>query len=203
MPRRIIAAAALAIAAMVVAVPALALTGHSARHCKVVIVLRHGHHVKTCLLRGPRGFAGPRGPVGPRGPQGVRGPVGVRGVMGNRGLEGPAGPPGTARAYAVVQPASPPSTPAAKLITTQTSKILKVSEPKPGIYCLVPGAGITPAEDTATVSPEISYSTEEAPGVIALNAQSKDCPVGNFEVETFEPGTTTLSNKYAFSILVA
>lgn len=198
MPRRTIGAAALAIAAMVVAVPALALTGHSARHCKFVIVLRHGHHVRVCLLRGPRGFAGPRGPVGPRGPQGIRGPVGVRGLMGLRGPEGPAGPPGTARAYAVVRPAAP------KLITAQTFKIIKVSEePKPGIYCLLPGAGIIPAEDTATVSPEISYSTKETPGVIALNAQGKDCPAGNFEVETFDPETKALSGEYAFSILVA
>lgn len=195
MPRRIIVAAALAIAALVVAVPALAFKGHSARHCKVVIVLRHGHHVKVCLLRGPRGFPGPRGPVGPRGPQGIRGPVGVRGLTGPTGPQGPAG---TARAYAVVQPNL-------QRIAAQTSKIIKViAGSKEGIYCLEPAAGITAAEDTATVSPEISYTPSKLPGIVALNAKAEDCPTGNFfEVETFAPGSTTPSGEYAFSILVA
>lgn len=198
--RRIpLTAAALATAAMGVAVPAFALSSHEVRHCNAVTVVSHKHRVRACLLRG---LTGPRGPGGVRGPQGLRGPIGptgLRGLTGTRGLTGPEGPTGTATAYAVVQP-----TATGKLIMAQTSKINSVTEPKPGIYCLVPAAGINPASDPATVSPEVSYSTNEAPGIIAFNAQAKDCPTGDFEVETFAPGTTpTLSGEYAFSILVA
>jgi hypothetical protein len=98
-----------------------------------------------------------------------------------------------------VQPTGPST---AKLIAAQTSKITSVTEPKTGVYCLTPAAGINPATEPATVSLEISYSTSASPGVIALNAQGKECP-GAFEVETFTPGSTTPSGEYAFSILVA
>lgn len=207
MPSRtpLTATAALA-ATTVLAVPALALTAGKAagvRHCKAVTVISHGRHVRDCLLRGPRGFTGPRGPAGPRGLTGERGLTGPKGATGSRGatgLTGPAGPAGTARAYAVVQPTS--ST-AVSLIAAQSSHITGVSEPAAGVYCLAPAAGINPAADTATVSPEISYSSGEAPGVIALNAQGKGCPTGDFEVQTYAPGTTTLTTGYAFTILIA
>jgi hypothetical protein len=62
---------------------------------------------------------------------------------------------------------------------------------------------MSPANDTAVVSPEVSYSTSASPGVIALNAQHKQCPSSDFEVNTYTPGTTTLATGYAFSILIA
>jgi hypothetical protein len=99
-----------------------------------------------------------------------------------------------------VQPTSPS---AATLIAAQTSHITGVSEPKEGIYCLAPAAGINPATDTAAVSPEVSYSSGGKPGVIALNAQGNDCPAGNFEVETYIPGTEAkLASGYAFTIVI-
>lgn len=201
------------VGAMTVAVPALAgtaaqPTGHAARarSCDAVTVLSHGRWVRVCLLRGPRGLPGVTGlrgltgPKGSRGPKGATGPKGLAGTNGTAGDPGAPGAPGTARAYAVVQPTSPT---AASLITEQTSNITGVSEVKEGVYCLAPAAPINPAKDTATVSPEVSYSSGGAPGVVALNAKRSDCPSGDFEVETYVPGTTTLSSNYAFTMLVA
>ncbi len=207
-----------AVGAMAIAVPALAGTstspvGHESRvrGCKAVTVISHGRRVRACLLRGPRGpqgFTGPTGArgltgaKGSRGPAGTQGPKGAQGTQGTQGAQGPAGPAGTARAYAVVQPTSET---AANLVAAQTSNVTGVSEPSPGVYCLAPAAGINSATDTAAVSPEVSYSSPgRAPGVIALNAQRADCPAGDFEVETYAPGTELkLASGYAFTIVVA
>jgi len=54
----------------------------------------------------------------------------------------------------------------------------------------------------ATVSPEVSYSVGNAPGVIAINAQHTNCPPTTFEVDTYTPGTTTLATGYAFTIAI-
>lgn len=200
-------AAPAAVGAMTIAVPALAGTsagpvGHASRgrSCNAVTVVSHGRRVHACLLRGPRGprgFTGLTGVHGLTGPKGSRGPTGLPGP---RGTQGPAGPAGTARAYAVVQPTSET---VVNLIAAQTSNVTGVSEPSPGIYCLVPAPGINPATDTAAVSPEVSYSTEKLPGTIALNAQHTDCPAGGFEVETYAPSGTKPASGYAFTIVVA
>ncbi len=202
------------VGAMAIAVPALAGTNKGAplatptaretsRSCHAVTVISHGRRVRACLLRGPRGYTGPtglRGPTGPRGPKGT-GSKGTTGSPGAPGLTGQTGPAGTARGYAVVQPTSPT---AANLISGQTSGITGVSEVKEGVYCIAPAAGgANPANDTAAVSPEVSYSSGGAPGTIALNAQHPDCPAGDFEVETYIPATTTLSSNYAFTIVIA
>jgi hypothetical protein len=210
-------AAPAVVGAMTIAVPALAGTstrpaGHEARarSCAVVIVVSRGRRVRACLLRGPRGPRGFTGPAGSRGPTGSRGATGSRGlkgaqgpqgVQGPKGIQGLQGPAGTARAYAVVQPTSPT---AANLISGQTSNITAVSEVSAGVYCLAPAAGINPATDTAAVSPEVSYSSPKAPGVIALNTQHTDCPTGDFEVETYAPGKTEPKPEtgYAFTIVI-
>jgi hypothetical protein len=201
------------VGAMAIAVPALAGTSagkspatptvrEASRSCHAVIVISHGRRVRACLLRGPRGFTGPsglRGPSGPRGATGSKGPTGPKGAT---GATGPTGPAGTARGYAVVQPTSPS---AANLISGQTSGITGVSEVKEGVYCIAPAAGgANPATDTAAVSPEVSYSSEGMPGLIALNAQHPDCPAGDFEVETYVPSATPpkLSSNYAFTIVI-
>jgi Collagen triple helix repeat (20 copies) len=195
-----------ALGTLALAVPAFALTvGRAAhRHCSAVIVISQGHRVRACLVRGPRGFNGPRGQrglSGTRGPTGPTGATGSRGLKGERGERGLTGPEGTAKAYAIVQPTS--ST-AVQLITSQTLNITAVTEPAEGIFCLAPTAGIFPASDTATVSPEVSYSSSGAAlGIVAVNAQRPDCPTGNFEVETFKADGKTLTSEYAFSIIVA
>jgi hypothetical protein len=198
--------------AMTVAVPALAgigivPTAHtSSTKCFIAHIAKH--RVRECLVRGPRGLPGPPGPRGLpgarglRGIQGARGPQGAKGAQGAQGAIGPVGPAGTARAYAVVQPNSPTQ---ATLITAHG--ITSVSETSAsgstgGVYCLAPAAGISPAGDTAAVSPEVSYSSKEEVGLIAVNAKSAHCP-GNFEVDTYKPGATpTLASGYAFTIVV-
>jgi hypothetical protein len=197
------------VGAMIVAVPALAGRGTQptgqesrARRCNAVTVINHGRQVRACLLRGPRG---PRGFTGLTGLRGLTGGHGATGPQGPKGVQGVAGPAGTARAYAVVQPTvvQPTAPTAATLIPGQTSHITSVSEPSAGIYCLTPAAGIYPAADTAAVSPEVGYSSSGKPGVIALNAKGTDCPSGNFEVETYAPGTELkLASGYAFTIVV-
>ncbi len=198
--------------ALTVAVPAFAgtsahTTGRVARvrGCHAVTVLSHGRRIRACLLRGPQGVPGPRGATGlkgSRGATGKTGPMGKAGAPGTPGAPGTAGATGTAQAYAVVQPTSPT---AANLISGQTSNFTAVSEVKPGVYCLAPKAGINPAADTAAVSPEVSYSSGNVPGTIALNAQHTDCSASEFEVETYAPGSTTptLASGFAFTILVA
>lgn len=203
------------VGALTIAVPALAGTGTSptahqtrARHCSAVIVISHGRRVRACLLQGPRGprgftgFTGPKGATGKTGaPGGKTGATGKTGKTGATGATGPQGATGAppARTYAVIQPTSPT---AANLISSQTSNITGVTEVSAGIYCIAPAAGINPATDTAAVSPEVSYSTENKPGVIALNAQHTGCSAGSFEVETYAPGGTGPATGYAFTIVI-
>jgi Collagen triple helix repeat (20 copies) len=200
--------------AMIAAVPALAgendrAAGRAARvhSCRAVIVVSRGRRERACLLRGPRGPQGLPGPAGARGDTGAKGGRGLPGSRGAIGATGPTGPqgpvgtPGTARAYAVVQPKSEKA--AAALVSAQTSNITAVTEASEGVYCLAPAAGINPAADTAAVSPEVGYSTEGKPGLIALDAQGSDCPTGNFEVKTYASLGAKPAPGYAFTILVA
>jgi|HubBroStandDraft_3_1064219.scaffolds.fasta_scaffold177754_1 hypothetical protein len=206
------------VGAMTVAVPALAgvsvlPTAHTAS-TKCIVARIAKHRVRECLVRGPRGLPGPAGPrgltgatgkTGKTGKAGATGKTGAMGATGATGSQGPQGVPGTARAYAVVQPTTPAQ---ANLITGQTSNITGVSQTSPtglssgGIYCLAPAAGINPAADTAAVSPEVSYSSGEAPGIIAVNAKGTHCPAGQFEVDTYAPGGTTPTSGYAFTIVI-
>jgi hypothetical protein len=99
----------------------------------------------------------------------------------------------------VVQPTSPNQ---ANLIAGQTSNVTSVSEPGPGIYCLAPAAPINASAETVAVSPEVSYSSGGTPGIVAVNAQRPNCPEGDFEVETYTPGSSTPMSGYAFTIVV-
>jgi hypothetical protein len=195
-------AAPAVVGAMAIAVPALAGTSvgpaaHTAhaRSCTI----RRGRRTRGCLLRGPQGLRGFTGRPGPRGLPGPKGATGPRGATGLTGPTGQTGPAGTARAYALV---APTSATAASLIAGQTSGITGVSEVKAGVYCLAPVAGVSPAAETAVVSPEVSYSPSKAPGVVALNAQHSACPAGDFEVETYTPNPLALSSEYAFTIII-
>jgi hypothetical protein len=49
-------------------------------------------------------LVGPAGPEGPRGAAGPQGSRGAQGAAGEKGARGPAGDPGTARAWASVEP---------------------------------------------------------------------------------------------------
>jgi hypothetical protein len=191
--------------AMSVAVPALAgvsldPSAHTAAtRCFVVRI--HKHRVRECLIRGPRGLRGLPGPAGPRGYTGRTGKTGATGKTGPQGAPGTPGAPGapgTARAYAVVDPASlgKPT-----LVAAQSKNVTSVSEPSPGVYCLSAAAGIDPTADAAVASPESSYSEGGRVGTIAVNAQSSNCH-GPFEVDTYAPGATTPSSGFAFTIAI-
>ena len=132
-----------------------------------MIVISHRRRVRACLIQGPRGYKGFNGPTGKTGRKGNgAGAPGLKPAQ-----TGPTGPNGTARAYVLVQPTSPT---AANLIGA--FNITSVTEPLPGVYCITPAAGVSTASGIAAVSPEVSYSAPEAPGVIAVNAQRKNCP---------------------------
>ncbi len=221
MPRRLSPAllAALAtpaaVGAMTVAVPALAGTSllgasaHDTRASNCVTVLSGRHHVRECLLRGPRGPQGPQGPrgftgvPGPKGPAGAkgsRGAAGAKGATGAAGATGPQGPAGTARAYGLVQSVSSTQ---AIVIPSVTVNIVGISEPVPGSYCVTPAAPVNAAAETVSVSPEVSYTTAGgALGIVAVDAQHPHCPASAFEVDTYAPGGTTPTNGYAFTIVI-
>jgi Collagen triple helix repeat (20 copies) len=205
-----------AVGAMTVAVPALAgtsLLGASAHDARssCVTVLSGRHHIRECLLRGPRGPQGPRGFTGVPGPKGATGAKGSRGATGGKGATGatgpagPQGPAGSARAYGLVQPTSPTQ---AIVIPAVTVNIVGISEPVPGVYCVTPAAPVNAAAETVSVSPEVSDSASGVPGVIAVNAAHPHCPPGAFEVDTFDPGSLkpgtppTPASGYAFTIVV-
>lgn len=202
-----------AIAAMSVAVPALAgvalpeTSRPPKQHCFFVRI-KH-KRVRECLIPGPVGPRGPkgiRGLPGPHGPRGFTGPRGKRGPIGPagpQGVQGPAGLP-AARAFAVVQPTS---SSAAALVSGQSSNITSVIEKSAegstagGIYCLTPASGINPASEAAVASPEVSESSGEKIGLIAVNAKATHCP-GAFEVDTYSPSTGLQASGYAFTVLI-
>ncbi len=195
------------VAALAVAVPAFAGSSHApaahaARlHCHAVIVVSHHHRLRACLIPGPRGVMGPAGPRGAAGPRGPRGLQGNKGTQGTPGAAGQPGAPGTAHAYALVQPKSATE---ATIVSGQAMNFTGVTEPKPGVYCLAPAAGVPTTAAAVTLTPETSYSSGGKPGLIALNAKAGDCPTGDFEVETYAPAEPTGEPKdgYAFTLLV-
>jgi Collagen triple helix repeat (20 copies) len=210
--------------AMTIAVPALAgisiptgRTAASHSHCFTAHIGRH--NVRECLIPGPRGArgltgprglrglpgpAGPRGFTGPRGPRGYTGKTGPQGIQGIQGIQGPAGPAGPAHAFAVVNPAQVQPTPsAAGLISAQTSNFTSIHRVATGTYCLAPVASINAATEPAAVSGETSYTTGGAVPLAIVNAQSKDCTPGEFEVVTYDAKLPTApSSNVAFTIVV-
>lgn len=206
------------LAAAAIAVPAAARSGGhaSSTHRKCFTVRVHRHHVRECLVPGPRGSRGPRGPrgfTGPRARRGAKGSRGPRGLAGPRGATGatgpvgpagpvgptgPAGPAGTAHAYGVVVPGSPPT-----VIAAQSSGIGAVSNPSSGIYCLTV-AGASSTSTPAIVSAEHSHSSGGVIGLAQLDATASDCAAGQFEVRTYDlsGGAPALDSGVAFAIVV-
>lgn len=203
----LIAGTVAVVGTMAVAVPALAASGSSspvdvahsaARHCNAVIVISHHRRIRACLIPGPRGYKGFNGATGKTGAKGNTGARGPQGVPGATGIQGPAG---TARAYVLVEPTSPTTV---NLISP--FNITSVTEPLAGVYCVTPAAGVSTASGIAAVSPEVSYSAPEVPGVIAVNAKRKNCPGAPIEVDTYapyaSPATPTLTTGYAFTLVL-
>jgi hypothetical protein len=92
--------------------------------------------------------------------------------------------------------------PEVKAVAAQSANVTGVSEAKTGVYCVSPAASIEVAKEAPVVSPEISYSTGNAPGLIAVNVQHPNCAGNAFEVDTFAPATSAPTGGYAFTIVV-
>jgi len=209
-------AAPAVLGAMTVAMPALAGTisgggspkAHKATarkastsgHCFTAVV--GGHHVRECLITGPRGPRGPRGFVGPNGPRGIQGKTGKEGAT---GAAGSPGEPGTARAYAVVRPENVgTSSSSAGLVPGQSTGFTGIRSSTTGIYCLTPVSAINPATAAPVVSGEAGYSGPEVVPLAVVYARqpTKDCGPNEFEVKTYNLAKAALSNEVAFTIIV-
>jgi hypothetical protein len=191
------------LAAMTVAVPALAgtdsaashrstaRTASSSGHCFNAVV--GGRRVRECEISGPRG---PRGFLGPSGPRGIQGKTG------RVGATGPAGAPGTARAYALVQPESAGTA----LVAGQSAGFTSVSRIATGIYCLAPVSTINAASEPPVASGEVGYSASETfvPLAVVDARQPNSCAANEFEVKTYKVGEKgpTVSGEVAFTIIV-
>jgi hypothetical protein len=185
-----------AVAALILAAPALAHShrAHSASRCFTV---RHPHHIRECLIPGPRGPRGLEGPAGKTGKTGATGKTGTNGKNGTNGTNGINGTNGTAHAFAIVQPKSP-----SEAVLVGAFNITGVSEPSEGVYCITPAAGVPVSSGIAAVSPELSYSSIKTPGLIAVNAQHTNCPSSPLEVDTYAPNGSNPTTGYAFTIVL-
>jgi hypothetical protein len=128
-------------------------------------------------------------------------PAGPQGLQGAKGDPGANGAPGTARAYAVVNPGA---SPAASFDTARTSGFTAVSHPNPGIYCLTPAAGISPSDRPAVVSVNWDSTTPPEGNGVAMRVLSF-CPAGTFGVLTERSTATTEpsnADDVGFSIIV-
>jgi hypothetical protein len=149
--------------------------------------VRHGKRtVRECLVRGPRG---PRGPAGPRGFTGRKGGRGPSGPDGATGPTGPTGPNGSARAYALVNPAAVSVVASSSgFVAGQSSNFATVRAPTTGVYCLAPAtsSGIDPAALVASVAGDVSKSTGGVISLPELNASRSHCQPSEFEVDTYD-----------------
>jgi hypothetical protein len=201
------------VAAMAVAVPALAgISSGSGAHkstgpkahtsAKCIIALVGKRRVRECLIAGPRGARGVRGFLGPNGPRGVQGKTGKPGETGPAGPVGSQGLPGTARAYALVQPT--PS--GAVLVPNQTVGITAIRRVLTGTYCLLPASGIVPTAEAPVASGEASYSGPKVvvPVAVVYAGLPNHCGSGELEVKTYNISASEPkpSDEVAFTIIV-
>lgn len=135
------------------------------------------------------GCTGPQGPEGPQGPQGQAGPT------------GPQGPAGTIRAYARWAIGI-------GLVADQTMNFLSVTNPKDGVFCLVPAPGIDPAKTVAFgayAANGVPANNVGRPAFVDVAYGVHDCPAGQYEVvtgTTNSNGTLHIHNLNGFAVLV-
>jgi hypothetical protein len=171
--------------------------GHAARSKKHCFHVRVRHRkVERCLVRGPRGPRGFLGPAGPRGAKGSRG---------RRGPAGAIGPPGSARAYALVDPAGVGQTASTNgLVSARTSHFASVRRSATGAYCLAPATGIDPTRTAPAVSGDAGASSSGLVPVAVLNSGHPACQANELEVDTYSltASGAAASNGAAFTIVV-
>src|SRR5262245_8162849 len=123
------------------------------------------------------------------------------GVVGPQGEPGIAGAPGSARAYAQVDPSTPSLTGGRSLNFDAVARVAT------GVYCLTPtpGSGVDPATGTAVVGVEWGASSGfDLLASLMLSSVGFSCPATDYEVRTYKlpGGVATASDQVGFTIIV-
>jgi hypothetical protein len=130
--------------------------------------------------------AGSQGPMGPQGPRGERGERGEPGQNGAPGAPGQQGEPGTARAFAFVDPTNCTG-PGQQCPLAQAKNIVSARRVNPGQYCLQPAAGINPATSGSAAGVDV-HLTAAPEGNASAMADSVTltlaCPSSQYRVVT-------------------
>ena len=147
--------------------------------------------------------------AGKTGPQGLPGAQGLKGDAGAQGPSGQSvqGPPGSARAYAVVDPSNCTGGPPAVCTVSRSKGISSVVRWGTGIYC-VTAPGISSSDEPAIVS--VDWSSTVAPQSIPTALYNNDptvwCPVsGDFSIVTQRPtafNAQTTTNDVGFVVAI-
>jgi hypothetical protein len=117
------------------------------------------------------------------------------------GPEGPEGPAGTARAYALIDPASCTGTPASCTVT-RSKDIGAVTRAVNGKYCIT-AFNLSSEFIPAYVSVEYAGTSSPRSTAFAVAvATAPDCSADQFEVQTMRSSADTLSNNIAFAIVI-
>lgn len=196
---------------------ALGGTGYAASSARSA----HKHHRALRGRRGPpgpRGLQGPPGHIGPTGPRGARGAAGAKGTTGPQGPQGPQGVPGTARAYALIEPAcggcgEEPAgfTPLVAAHSLNVALGVPLAGAPAGTWCFVLGAGAIDASTATVVTSAVStagpHTQHFALEVAHWVPAAPNCPTNEIEVQTVgyaESGTLTAvpDGEAAFSFVV-
>ena len=159
--------------------------------------LRRGDFASDAL----QGLQGPQGAVGPKGDPGQNGATGERGE------------PGTARAFAFVDPFSCAAGPNGPCKISRAKNVLGARRLETGDYCVQVAAGIDPATSGTAVGVDFSRSNSPEGNGVAMSDSSSGagvaggCLASEFAVETRRiplnaPTTSEAANDVGFWILV-
>ena len=148
---------------------------------------------------------------GPQGPQGAQGPVGPKGDPGQNGAPGAKGEPGSARAFAFVDPFSCGGA-TGQCNVSKAKNVVSARRVGTGTYCLQVASGIDPATTGSAAGAEFFRSNSPEGNGFAQTGSSSGNPFGNcltseFEVVTYRlpssaPVAAATANDVGFWFLV-
>ena len=121
------------------------------------------------------------------------------------GPTGATGPRGSARAYALVNPAGVGQTASTNgLVSARTSNFASVRRSATGAYCLAPAAGIDPTRTAPAVGGDAGGSSSGLVPLAVLNSGHPACQANELEVDTYglTASGAAASNGAAFTIVV-
>ena len=161
--------------------------------------LQRGDFASGTLLQGPQG---------PQGPQGAKGDPGQNGAPGAPGQQGA---PGTARAFAFVDPFSCGGA-VGPCSVSKAKNVVGARRVATGDYCIQVAAGIDPATSGAAAGAEVFRTNSPEGNGFAQSSSSSGDPFGNcltseFEVVTYRlptsaPVAALTANNVGFWLLV-